>query len=896
MRCLLTTLLLCAALLSVAQKSVITGVVTDNSTGEALPFTHVFLNGTTIVSVTDESGQFFLRDVPAGSYQLVASFVGYQSYSYNLTVNKPEIKLNLRMVPLAVDLQDVVVAAREDKEWNRRLKQFKKYFLGETRFARQCEIVNPWVIDFEKRGEELQARAQQPIELVNNALGYRLHFYLQKFVATPVDYSIVGPVRFTRLTEGNEAEWAAGRLAAFQGSQKHFLQSLYKNALTSDGFKIYVPVNALEEEQRSNSFSIDLGKRIKEGKLQDLVRDQPNGTKGLIAHLPVEIHFERGQDHEPVYRDVLHQVSWIQSKTGMVRFDSDGNITNPQDVIVVGYWNRLRVADMLPLDYKPGGEVEVQPSLPEKLQIITDREWYNPGDLVWYSVIVSGESKKGVGLAVHVALTDSTNRVLGRRLDPVDSRRTSGFVKLPARPGVYFISAFTASSYARGEVYMKPLMSIAQGQEVVCQPAATADAGEFTASLTTEGTNGVATLGVTLRDLDEDVLNGNFVVSIASTPNACDCLKDRMVTFQAPAEVNIDEGVARGRVVNKKGKPVTGRLVLFTDNLSMSMEQAVDGDGKFELTDLVSYDSSSWMAQLLDEKNKPVSDFQVVWDKSSQPPAIPALAWKVNCAVAVASKVRRMTAADVASAGLKLPDSVMMLSEITVRSRKMSETPTNAFRSFGHPQYVLKGEEFANNPVGTNLVQALNGRFPGLRINESMTSWTGNATSANVRGNSTLQLPGKRVVSEAPLVIVDGMTFDNFEQAMDLLQAIPLTDIEKVEVRNGLSPIQGLKGTNGVITVYTKRTGDYMRYQSSSAGPNPFVKKVVIQGYSTPGVFGPKDAGSLTLHWNPQALFVNGQPYRIVVGNTPPKEVYVTVAGFSPAGDLISVRQRVNIP
>src|SRR5688572_29128853 len=138
MRAFLITLLILTTVVSYSQKAVISGVVTDNATGEPLPFTDVFLSGTIIVGVTDESGQYFLRDVAYGSYQLVASFVGYHQYTYNLSVNKAEIRLGLRLIPLVQDLDNVVVAVKEDKEWNRNLKAFKKYFLGQTQNAKKC--------------------------------------------------------------------------------------------------------------------------------------------------------------------------------------------------------------------------------------------------------------------------------------------------------------------------------------------------------------------------------------------------------------------------------------------------------------------------------------------------------------------------------------------------------------------------------------------------------------------------------------------------------------------------------------------------------------------------------------------------------------------------------------
>lgn len=893
MRIFLTILLCATTLNAFAQRAVISGTVTDNTTGEALPFTHVFLSNTTVVGVTDASGNYVLNDVAYGTYQLVASFVGYHQYTYNLTVNKPEIKLGLRLVPLVQDLENVVVAEKEDKEWNRNLKSFKKYFLGQTQNAKQCEIANPWVVDFEKKGNELRARSPESIEVLNKALGYKVNFYLQQFAASPSDYSIVGPVSFTRMNdETRSSEWESNRLKAYQGSQKHFLKSLFTRQHETDGFKMYVAVDALAEEDRSLSFERDLNTRIKAAKIEDVIRDQPNGTKGLIANKPVEVHYVPGQDHEPVYKDLLHQVSWIQSRTGFVRFDAAGNIVNPQDVIVVGYWNRQRVADMLPLDYQPHGDVTAQPPPPEKLQIITDRDWYYPGDVVRYSVIVSGQSSKGSGLAVHVGLTDSVNGVHGRRLDPVESRRTSGQFMIPKTTGTYFLTAFTSSTYSKGEVFMKPVMVVSPGMGVACSEIAEEAKQQLTTKLTRETDTAGVHVDVSLRDIDLDMVNGNFVLAISAIPNQCECLAGRSMKFDAPADVAIDEGVARGTVLNKKGKPLPGRLLFFTDNLSFSMEKTLGADGKFELEDLVSYDSTQWLVQFMNAKGKLSEDFNIVWDKSSEPVAIPGLAWTVNCKLETLPFDKALTRQHLARSGFAAPDSVKVLNEVTVTARKVSEGSKPVFRTFGQPQYVVKGEDLTNNPAGVNVLNAINGRFPGLRMNESLNSWDGNATSTSMRGASSLA--GSK--SEPPLVIVDGIPYNEFSQALDILQTIPMSDVDRVEVRTGISPLAGMKKSNGVIAVYTKRTGEQLKKApTTSKVANPFVKNVVIHGYSTPGSFSAGDVTFVTLHWDPKARFANDEPYRMRASAEFPDEVYVVIAGFSPEGELFSFKQRVKV-
>ena len=135
---------------SVGYGQVIQGKVVDSDTSEVLPFTNVFLNNTTIGTVTDINGVFNLISIKEpGSYELVFSFVGYESYKRKVIVDKETLQLGtIKLIPSIIQLNTVEVAGTPDKEWRKKFKKFKKIFLGEDKFAVNCTILNPWVIDF----------------------------------------------------------------------------------------------------------------------------------------------------------------------------------------------------------------------------------------------------------------------------------------------------------------------------------------------------------------------------------------------------------------------------------------------------------------------------------------------------------------------------------------------------------------------------------------------------------------------------------------------------------------------------------------------------------------------------------------------------------------------------
>ncbi|GAE15841.1 TonB-dependent receptor [Bacteroides pyogenes JCM 6292] len=66
----------------------IVGHVLDKNTKEHLPYITVTLKGTTIGTVTDATGHYFLKNLPEGNFVLEVSSIGYKTVTRNVTLKK----------------------------------------------------------------------------------------------------------------------------------------------------------------------------------------------------------------------------------------------------------------------------------------------------------------------------------------------------------------------------------------------------------------------------------------------------------------------------------------------------------------------------------------------------------------------------------------------------------------------------------------------------------------------------------------------------------------------------------------------------------------------------------------------------------------------------------------
>ncbi len=312
------------------------GIVRDAQSHEPLAFTNVFLANTTLGDAANQRGEFVLEQVPAGTYQLVISRIGYEIYVADVTVLAGKTTtLQAKLTIKTIEGEEISVVAQNMRDWRRDFKAFKRQFLGETANAQECKILNPKVLTFEREGiaNMLRAKADSTLVIENHALGYRIELILEQFQWSDYGGRYYVYPKYSELNSKSDKEtkkWQLQRLSTFRSGIRHFFVMLAKGEFDS-----YQLVKFVDTPSGIPSRGVVIDS------LAITLDDSSRGTYRLSYDGAMQVQNKNGQ------------VSNLFFNYGFIDFDERGNIYPPDGIRIRGYWGRHRIADSLPFDYWP---------------------------------------------------------------------------------------------------------------------------------------------------------------------------------------------------------------------------------------------------------------------------------------------------------------------------------------------------------------------------------------------------------------------------------------------------------------------------------------------------------------------------------------------------------------
>lgn len=433
-----------------AYSQIIKGKILDKETKNPISFAVVYFDGTSVASYTDENGIFNLDIRQNSAMPLTISALGY--YSANISDFLASKEVLVYLVPKVFEIKDVNISVKGNPNIRKQnLAIFRKEFLGRTINAKDCEIVNEDDIKFITSPDKdtLKAISLKPIFILNKGLGYKITYYLNKFEYIKSGYlnQIIGNSLFDDDTTSitNRKSFEIRRNNTYFGSKMHFIRSLWHDDLKSAGYIIK-----------------NLNQQLS---CKDLVRNQLSTDSAQRKKI---IYYSKSIP-------ILLSVKWTpaKSESGMeflrnnIVFEENGYYKGP-GIIWHGEMAKQGIADLLPYDFQPSVnqpdkslrdirsvdtlsmiESDDQTTeLTEKVYLHTDRDYYNPGDDIWFKSYVINDLTNVLSDSsrnLHVELISPSSEIIDSRIIRLDNGLGNGDFILPAglRSGIYRIRAYT---------------------------------------------------------------------------------------------------------------------------------------------------------------------------------------------------------------------------------------------------------------------------------------------------------------------------------------------------------------------------------------------------------------------------------------------------------------------
>ncbi|PUB25051.1 carboxypeptidase-like protein [Elizabethkingia sp. YR214] len=322
-------------------------------TKEEQPLSNVkiYIDGSQVSSVTDTRGIFYISVPNIKQGNIVFQKEGYQDFVYSLqqAMNKT-LKVVLEKERL---IEEVKLIGYSSKDYEKYISTFLDNFLGISREG--VSIENPKEVKFayDKTERILRAQAKKPLIIVNRKLGYTIEYKLMSFY---VDYrnsisqytgtSFYKPVK---ASESKNRIYTMNRLNAYYGSVQHFFKSVFNNRVNKEGF-ILDRVKHMEGQKALALVEKDLQ--------ASAYRSEADGKVYFefpdILMVSYKKYLFDISKREVVRTDSYSTInSYIETRGIRYHITSDGNYSDPDQMLFQKSWAMDKVAKMLPLDYEP---------------------------------------------------------------------------------------------------------------------------------------------------------------------------------------------------------------------------------------------------------------------------------------------------------------------------------------------------------------------------------------------------------------------------------------------------------------------------------------------------------------------------------------------------------------
>lgn len=852
----------------------VSGILTDQATNKPIAKAEVFINNTSLATVTGDQGEFQLNGIAPGFAELVIYKDGYSLFRSSLRIQADKsFKLNLTLTPVERPKASKV---KQDDDYKKNMQWFERGLFGTTTNTVACKITNIKALSLIRNGDVIHGSASEPLIIENAALGYRIKYYLQDFDAGVEDVNIQNALKFDTMSTRDYTQretWKRNRLKAYWGSPRHLFYTLMQGTASQEGFEL--------TDAQGNKLRLDT--MTTKGRL-------PGYTKiKLSGRTQIRYYIANGNSGIE-QTDKNGQISWVTPKES-VEVSQDGLLFSKKSIEVAGYWGQMRLADMVPDNYFPTASLTDEKTdwqnfalLREKAYLHTDRDYYYPRENIWFKAYMGYSRpilRDTLSRTLYVELFSPEKKMLQSKVYRINKGVCWGDFKLPdsLAAGEYYLRAYTnwMRNYGDSALFVKPIpvLSYQENLEAVALENTSAKS-DYTVRIKPtkndfkqrervemqvevvdkNGKSVPANVSVSVTDAYAAVpLSGNTILTPKSLKIPTDLNRDK---YFDQIENFMERGLSFKAVVkDDKDKPVPADVEIIQGNMENLISMETDDKGEFLVTGLNFTDSMNFAFKPKTKKGKELKKVQVL---AYERPEFVYAAPKLNL------KMRKDNALQRVQNSFIVGDDAILLDEVEVKAKRITaERQEEQSKVYGTPDYTVKGDMLRTAVAGNNLLVGLQGKVPGLTVTQNV-----NGTIAvKVRGGTSSLAGGGE-----PLFLVDGIPFPDAAS----IGGIDPTRVDRVEVITRAVAQFGSRGSAGVIAIYTKQGTD-----GANGERNYLAHKMA--GYNVPRVFSSPDYSltkeenadfRTTVYWKPSLATENTSPvifyttdmvgeYRIVV-------------------------------
>jgi hypothetical protein len=341
----------------------LTGTVTNEKTGDPLPYANVYINNSSIGTTTNEKGAYTLSNLPIGTLEVAVSYLGYTPIKQSLRFEQPGRKVVQFKMREGMELEGVVIYSKKGKKREQYLKIITRELLGTGRFSKLCTILNPEVLRITMGDDgHLMAQSNSPLKIENRALGYMIYQELNDFDFYEGKVYYGGNTRFELLKPENEAQeklWRANQKIAYQGSLKQLLTSMVTDSLRENGFRVFQEIpeslrmfTTVRSVNGMNPIRNHIHNRIEEVRGTQLIKPGQLDTERLVvSETKLEVFNLNKRTRSP-YTDMPYAFTVITMPQKHIVISPQGWVVMPMGFEIAGDLGNDRFANLLPSDWQ----------------------------------------------------------------------------------------------------------------------------------------------------------------------------------------------------------------------------------------------------------------------------------------------------------------------------------------------------------------------------------------------------------------------------------------------------------------------------------------------------------------------------------------------------------------